>query len=126
MHKNRPTGQAKKDRMLAKHVMNRIMGRTDVVQTAPYVRRLSVTNQWQVIYTGEIKKGERFAAISDCDISKMNRKRLGAINLKSIKILYSEDVAEEYEKSTRVTYYKIDSDTDGASNDNGGTYEHIK
>lgn len=55
----------------------------------------------------ETKRGERFAAISDCDIGKMNRKRLGSINLNSIKIIDSKDVNEKYEKSKRLMYYRL-------------------
>lgn len=66
----------------------------------------------KVKYNGSIKKyyyetasKKNVAVISDCDITRICRKRLGPIHLNKIKLLKSEDVTAKYKKITRVIYY---------------------
>ncbi len=53
------------------------------------------------------RSGKKFAVISDCDIGRIKRKRIGSINLGNISMLKSESVSNRYNESYRVTYYGI-------------------
>lgn len=57
----------------------------------------------------EMSNGERIAVISDCNVAEINRKRLGSIHLKRLKLLKSEIVTNKYEQSKRAMYYKVSS-----------------
>jgi hypothetical protein len=54
-----------------------------------------------------MRNGEKVAVVSDCDVAKINRERLGSIHLDKIKLVKSENVNGAYKKSTRVMYYKV-------------------
>lgn len=65
----------------------------------------STTGMKRYIY--EMCNGKKVAVISDCNITAMNRERLGSIHLDKIKLIKSEDVDDKYKKSTRMMYYRI-------------------
>lgn len=58
-------------------------------------------------YIFETSKGKRFAVVSDCNVAETKRERLGAIHLKKLKLVKSENVTNKYAKSKRVMYYKV-------------------
>jgi len=57
-------------------------------------------------YIFETSKGKRVAVVSDCNVIKTKRERLGAIHLRKLKLVKSERVTNKYDKSKRAMYYE--------------------
>jgi DNA sulfur modification protein DndC len=60
-------------------------------------------------YIFETSKGKRVAVVSDCNVIRTKRERLGAIHLRKSKLVRSEKVTNKYDKSKRAMYYEAKS-----------------
>jgi len=73
----------------------------------------------------ELPKGKKIAVISDYDILKTGRSRIGPIYTANAKTIKCENVSPKYTKSTRVMYYPYEG-SNGSRNGNGGAHGHSR
>jgi DNA sulfur modification protein DndC len=78
---------------------------------------LAATKEGLKRFVFELSNGERLAVISDYNVAKTSRTRVGSISIqKATLIKCADDVSSKYSKSTRVMYYKCEGKNGGASN----------
>jgi 3'-phosphoadenosine 5'-phosphosulfate sulfotransferase (PAPS reductase)/FAD synthetase len=70
----------------------------------------------------ELSNGKRVAVISDYDITKTKRTRIGPVSINKAKLIKRDKVSSKYEKSTRVMYYYCESKNSGTVEGKGDVY----